>query len=345
LVLRILDKEKDMKRKAVGLLSGGLDSSLALKIVLDLGFEVVALNLKTPFCLCDSPGSCFSQKVADKFGVPIKRVFAGEDYLEIIKNPKHGYGRNMNPCLDCRIYLFKKAKELMEELGADFIFTGEVLGQRPMSQRKDAMNLIEKESGLKGRILRPLCAKLLTPTIPEKEGIIGREKLLAIQGRSRKKQLGLAQEFFLNEFSCPAGGCLLTDENFSKKLKESFHHNESSLRHIYLLKIGRHFRLPNLSKLIVGRNKEENELLMQLAFPSETKFTVDKYKSSYALLLGEDHKREEEVFLAASICARFSDQKELKELPVRYWKEDKEDYKIIETPLSSEKELSSLRLN
>jgi tRNA-specific 2-thiouridylase len=336
-------KGEKMKRKAVGLLSGGLDSSLALKIILDLGFEVVALNLKTPFCLCDSNGKCHSQEIADKFGVPVKRVFGGEDYLEIVKNPKHGYGKNMNPCLDCRIYLFSKAKKLMEEIGADFVFTGEVLGQRPMSQRKDAMNLIEREAGMKGRILRPLSAKLLSPTIPEKEGMVNREKLLEIQGRSRKRQLSLAREFSIEEYSCPAGGCLLTDANFSRKINESFKHNENSLRHMYLLKIGRHFRLPNSNKLIVGRDQEENELLMQLAFPSEAKFTVDQYKSSYSLFLGENEK-EEDLFLAASICARFCDQKEKEKLPVRVWQKDEKKYKIIEVPPISDKELSFFHL-
>jgi tRNA U34 2-thiouridine synthase MnmA/TrmU len=306
-----------MKRKAIGLLSGGLDSTLATKIILDLGFEVIALNFKTPFCCCDTKDKCYSESVAQKFNVLLKRIYGGEDYLELVKNPKHGYGRNMNPCLDCRIFLFQKAKQLMEEVGADFIFTGEVLGERPMSQRLDAMKLIEKESGLKGKVLRPLSAKLLEPTLVEQMGIVDREKLLPIQGRSRKPQIALAQSYQIEDYPCPAGGCLLTDKNFAQRLKESFEHGEDSLRHIFLLKMGRHFRLPSKAKVIAGRDQKENEALLSLSLPYELKFTVDRYKSTYALLLGDPTI--ENQTLSAKICARYCDEKGLKTLTVKVW--------------------------
>lgn len=331
-----------MKRKAIGLLSGGLDSILATKIILDMGFEVIALNLKTPFCCCDTDERCYSKSVAQEFNIPLKRTYGGEDYLELVKNPKHGYGKNMNPCIDCRIFLFKKARELMEKVGAEFVFTGEVLGERPMSQRLDAMKLIEKESNLKGRILRPLSAKLLDHTLVEKEGIVDREKLLSIQGRSRKPQMALAKNYRIEDYPCPAGGCLLTDKNFAQRLKESFEHREDSMRNIFLLKIGRHFRLPTKAKVIAGRNQKENESLLSLSLPSELKFTVEGYKSTYALLLGEPtHENQTQ---AAKICARYCDEKGLKSLTVKIWSNSSEKCHKMEVSPLKEGLLSPIRI-
>jgi tRNA-specific 2-thiouridylase len=331
-----------MNRKAIGLLSGGLDSILATRMILDMGFEVIALNVKTPFCCCDSKNKCYSESVAQKFNIPLKRIYGGEDYLEVVKNPKHGYGRNMNPCLDCRIYLFRKAKQLMEELSADFIFTGEVLGERPMSQRLSAMRLIDKEAGLKGKVLRPLSAQLLEPTLAEKEKIVDRGQLLAIQGRSRKPQMALAKNYQIGDYPCPAGGCLLTDENFGQRLKESFEHKEDSLRNIFLLKIGRHFRLPTKAKVIAGRDQNENETLLTLSLPSETKLTVEGYKSTYVLLLGESST--ENQIQAARICARYCDEKERKALTVKIWSDSPEKCQRIEVSPFEENLLSSIRI-
>ncbi|MCK4427770.1 MAG: hypothetical protein KAW16_04735 [candidate division Zixibacteria bacterium] len=331
-----------MKKKAIGLLSGGLDSILATKMILNMGFEVIALNLKTPFCCCDTEEKCFSDSIAQKFNIPLKRVYGGEDYLEVVKNPKHGYGKNLNPCIDCRVFLFKKAKKLMDEIGAEFIFTGEVLGERPMSQRLCAMKLIEKQSDLKGRVLRPLCAKLLEPTLVEKNGIVDREKLLSIQGRSRKPQIALAKSYRIEDYPCPAGGCLLTDENFARRLKESLEHGEDSLRNIFLLKIGRHFRLPTKAKVIAGRNQKENEALLSLSLPSELKFTVEGYKSTYVLLLGEPVL--ENQTQAAKICARYCDEKELKTLTVKIWSNSSEECHKIEVSPLEENLLSSIRI-
>jgi tRNA-specific 2-thiouridylase len=331
-----------MKKKAIGLLSGGLDSILATKMILNMGFEVIALNLKTPFCCCDTEEKCFSDSIAQKFNIPLKRVYGGEDYLEVVKNPQHGYGKNLNPCIDCRVFLFKKAKKLMDEIGAEFIFTGEVLGERPMSQRLCAMKLIEKQSDLKGRVLRPLCAKLLEPTLVEKNGIVDREKLLSIQGRSRKPQIALAKSYRIEDYPCPAGGCLLTDENFARRLKESLEHGEDSLRNIFLLKIGRHFRLPTKAKVIAGRNQKENEALLSLSLPSELKFTVEGYKSTYVLLLGEPVL--ENQTQAAKICARYCDEKELKTLTVKIWANSSEECHKMEVSPLEENLLSSTRI-
>ncbi len=225
--------------------------------IVRLGVELEALNFLTVFCTCTNRGeTCLaSQKAVETLGIPLKVFNVSEEYLRVVKFPRHGYGRNMNPCIDCRIFMLKKAKAYMEESRAAFIVTGEVLGQRPMSQRKEAMRLIEKEAGLEGFILRPLSAKFLPITIPEKEGWVNREKLLNLQGRSRKPQIELADHFDIHDYPCPAGGCLLTDPGFSKRMKDLMIHDPAfSLNDVHLLKMGRHFRLSPEVKLVVGRN-------------------------------------------------------------------------------------------
>ena len=207
-----------MNKKAVALFSGGLDSILAIRLMLEQGIEVHALNFLTLFCTCTSKG-CMHQatKAARQLDVPLKVMNITEEYMEVVKNPKYGRGRNMNPCLDCRIFTFRKAKDFMEEIGASFVVTGEVLGERPMSQRRNAMEVIEKESGLSGYIVRPLCAKLFEPTVPEREGIVDRNRLLDIQGRRRDRQISIAKDLGISDYPCPAGGCLLTRKEFSER--------------------------------------------------------------------------------------------------------------------------------
>lgn len=262
--------------KAVALLSGGLDSTLAVKLMIDQGIEVYALNFTSAFCTCNSggvnKGGCKSEskRVADEFGINIKVMTKGFDYIEIVRNAKHGYGKGMNPCVDCRIYMFKQAKEYMKEIGASFIITGEVLGQRPMSQRKDAFRVIEAESGLEGLILRPLSAKQLEPTIPEKTGLVDREKLLDVLGRSRKVQMDLAEELNVNDYPCPSGGCLLTDKIFSKKVRDLLTNKQDvTKKDLTLLKTGRHFRHKGV-KIVIGRNESDNLRLKTLVQPGDT---------------------------------------------------------------------------
>ena len=256
-----------MNKKAVALLSGGLDSTVAVRLLLEQGIEITAVNFKTPFCCCNRTKGCGNEaaRVAKEFGIPVKLIYVDKEYLEMVRAPRFGYGSGINPCLDCRIFMHKRAAAFMEEIGATFLITGEVLGQRPMSQRRDAMRLIDRESGLAGRILRPLSAGLLEPTLPEEQGIVDRARLLSIAGRSRKAQMALAREYSITDYPCPAGGCLLTDKGFAARLKDLFDHSEEiSMTEVRLLRVGRHFRISPDLKLAVGRDKHENERIEAL---------------------------------------------------------------------------------
>jgi tRNA-specific 2-thiouridylase len=305
--------------KAIVLLSGGLDSTLAARVVMEQGVGLEALNFMTVFCTCTNRGAtCLaSQKAVETLGIPLKVWNVSEEYLSVVKHPKHGYGRNMNPCIDCRIFMLKKAKARMEESGASFIVTGEVLGQRPMSQRRDAMRLIEKEAGLEGFILRPLSAKVLLVTVPEKEGWVDREKLLKIQGRSRKPQIELAEHYGIHDYPCPAGGCLLTDPGFAKRMKDLMVHDPNFfLNDVHLLKMGRHFRFSPGVKLVVGRQEEENQKIQTFAQGEDILLKVSSFPGPLSLLRGKLDERDIEK--AAAITAHYSKAKDLGNIEVTY---------------------------
>jgi len=329
---------KGKRTKAVALLSGGLDSTLAVKLVLDQGIDVEAINFVSPFCLCRK-GGCGALEVAKNLNIPLKTITVGEEYLRIVRKPKFGYGKNMNPCIDCRIFMLKKAKKYAEEMGASFIFTGEVLGQRPMSQHRKTLGIIEKEAGLKGKILRPLSAKLLPPTEVEKKGLISRETLLGIEGRSRKKQIRLAQELKVTEYSCPGGGCLLTYREFTSKLKDLFEHKKRiSLKDVRLLKIGRHFRFGK-NKIIVGRNEAENGLLLQMKMTNDYCFEAQDTGSPITLLQGP--KTRTAVKRAAELTVYYSDRKQSVVL-VKFGKGELD--KSLRTPILSREKVEELRI-
>jgi tRNA-specific 2-thiouridylase len=300
--------QNQMKKvKALALLSGGLDSTLAVKLILDQGISVEAVNFVTPFCLCRK-GGCGALEVAKNLKIPLKTIVSGEEYLRIVRKPRFGYGRNMNPCIDCRIFMLKKAKKYAEETGASFIFTGEVLGQRPMSQHGMTLGLIEERAGLKGKILRPLSAKLLAPTDVEKKGLVHREMLLDIEGRSRKKQISLAEELKVSGYSCPGGGCLLTYREYASKLKDLFEHKKRvSLGDVQLLRVGRHFRFGK-NKIIVGRNQSENNLLLKEKMANDYCFEAQGAGSPITLLQGP--KTKTAIKTAAELTAYYSDIKQ-----------------------------------
>ena len=300
------------KKKALALFSGGLDSILAAELVRRQGVEVVGLHIKTGFFSEDvkerlgliSSEETPARRAAKSINLPLIEVDISESYCDVVANPKYGYGKNANPCVDCKIKFFKTAKEVMEKEGFDFLITGEVLNQRPKSQRFDTIRVIEKESNLEGLVVRPLSAKLLPPSIPEIEGWVDRERFLDIKGKSRERQLLLARELGLDYIPQPSGGCLLTMEEIGKRVFDQLEHNEWNCKIAKLVPIGRHFRLPSGVKVIVARNREEAEFLKR--FSEDWYLLKPMGKGTVALLLKREKPSEEELRLASSLVARYS---------------------------------------
>lgn len=294
-------KSTGNKVRALGLCSGGLDSMLAGLILRKQGIEVEWITFETPFFSADK-----ARRASRSTGIPLNVQNITQPYMEMLKNPPCGYGQHMNPCMDCHTLMFKMAGKWMAENGFDFLFSGEVLGQRPMSQTKPSLRYVEKNSGYDGYILRPLSAKNLPETIPERQGLVERQKLLDISGRSRKPQMNLAAEFGIDEYPAPAGGCLLTDESYSSRLRDLFQHQEEYTENeLHLLKYGRHFRLKDQAKLIVGRTQADNDKI--IAYHDPQKDTVIKVKNYPGPTAIVPHGAAKEMItLAASICAGYS---------------------------------------
>jgi tRNA U34 2-thiouridine synthase MnmA/TrmU len=303
----------DSKRRghAIALYSGGLDSALAILLILRQNIEVTALTFLTNFgCGIEDKSSCGSDPypAAEKFGFRVKLVHLGEKFINMVKSPSHGYGKNMNPCIDCRILMLREAHEFMKMVNADFIITGEVLGQRPMSQMRNTLRVVERDSGLDGYLVRPLSAKLLKETIPEGNGILDRNLLEDISGRSRKRQMALAKEFGLDDYPNSAAGCLLTDKGYSNRLRDLIKHvDDFGFDDLNLLRIGRHFRLTPKAKLIVGRDEDDNNKIEQLAKPNQMLLEALGTGSPVAILIGEAD--EKTLRMAAAITARYCDLK------------------------------------
>ncbi len=299
---------EEKKKKVVALLSGGLDSQLAIKMMQEQGFDVSAVAIKTPFCDFDCGRGCGFEirERADDLNVNLKTVYLGDEYIEMLKHPKHGIGAGFNPCIDCRSMMFDAAKKHMEEIGAEFIISGEVLGQRPMSQHAPALRTIENESDLVGKIVRPLSAALLPETDPEKDGLIKRENLGMIRGRTRRNQLDMAKKYGIENPPNAGGGCLLTEPQFGIKAKDLFSHTENpTINDIDLLKIGRHFRLDEETKFIVGRNKDENEMIKAIALPGDILLEAKDFVGPVSILRGSNAK--EHLKFASSVTLRYSD--------------------------------------
>jgi tRNA U34 2-thiouridine synthase MnmA/TrmU len=305
-------------RKAVALISGGLDSLLAAKLVLDQGVHVEGINFFTGFCVeghthairrkdAARPKRNNALWVAEQLGIKLHIIEVIDEYKNVVLNPKHGYGANLNPCLDCKGFMVRKARDWMTAHGFDFIITGEVLGQRPMSQRRDTMPVVERESGTRDLLLRPLCAKLLPPTLPEREGWIDRERLLDLSGRSRKPQMALAAQYGFVDYAQPAGGCcFLTDENYSRKLADLWSargERDYELDDIMLLKVGRHLRPHPHFKMIVGREEGENNFLEGYR-RQFTHLRPLSHQGPLALIDGTPDA--DDLQLAARLVARFS---------------------------------------
>jgi len=298
------DLPEKKKIRALGLLSGGLDSMLAAAVLRDQGIDVELITFVTPFY-----GAERAKESAARLGLPHRAVDIYEKFLPLIYTPPHGFGRGHNPCIDCHILMLLEAGAVMEAEGFDFLFTGEVLGQRPMSQHRGALSLVARESGYPDLVLRPLSAKNLPPTRPELLGWVDREKLLAISGRSRKRQMSLAPQFGITKYPAPAGGCLLTDPGYATRLKELLAHQPQVARKdLELLKWGRHFRLPGGAKAIVGRTHQENEAILALKTADDLILKVLEIPGPLVLL--PENAADEDVQTAAALAAAYSDAPE-----------------------------------
>jgi len=300
--------------KAVALMSGGLDSTLAAKLMLMQGVEVIGVNFAGGYCPVFAGNKTDAEKAAETLGVELVRLPIDEDFVAMVRAPKYSRGRNMNPCIDCHILMIRRAWEYGRTRGAGFVVTGEVLGQRPLSQHRQALEIVARRSGTKGLLLRPLSARCLEPTEPEQRGLVDREKLLDIKGRSRKRQMALAQEWGITEYPAPAGGCLLTDAGYAGRLREAFARGEDSVETLELLAIGRHFRLPSGARLVVGRNRAENEELLRRASGNAAVIDATPVPGPLGLLIPDSGHGER--LLAAGICARYSDRRKDARVPV-----------------------------
>lgn len=322
--------------KGIGLLSGGLDSILAIKVIQEQGIYVIAVSFVTPFF--DSKNA---EKAGKMIGVELRILDISDVHLEIVRSPKYGYGKGMNPCVDCHALMFREAGKLMEKENADFLFSGEVLGERPMSQNFKSLMRVSEESGYKDFIIRPLSAKLLPETLPEKLGKVDRNRLLSISGRSRKPQMELAKKYGITEYAQPAGGCLLTDPIYSRRLKEMMEKQpDFDKRDAELLSIGRHFRLDSGEKIIVGRDQSDNERLLATKNDQDVVLDVPDYPSPIAIIPNGGSK--ETIEVAGSIIALYSDAPKENKIKVIYYHKGKSDVMLVK-PFPKE-ELEKIRI-
>ena len=306
--------------RALALFSGGLDSTLAMKLIVDQGIEVIAVNINIGF------GSTVDRSehmkyMCDQIGVKLEILDLRELYLkEVLFDPKYGYGKNFNPCVDCHGFMFRYTGQLLEKFDANFMISGEVIGQRPMSQRKDAMENVKSLSNYDDLIVRPMCAKLLEPSKPEREGWIDREKLLDINGRNRQRQLDMAKEIGLKDFESPGGGCLLTEVQFSNRLRDFVDNDTLEVEDIDTLKAGRHLRLPNGAKLIIGRHQEDNEKLKNTTSKKYYKARILDATGPFSLL--DKKATQEEKELAATFIVTYGKTEVNKNYTVIFEDED-----------------------
>ncbi|MBE9568773.1 MAG: tRNA (5-methylaminomethyl-2-thiouridylate)-methyltransferase [Proteobacteria bacterium] len=331
------------QRKAVALISGGLDSLLAARLMIDQGIHVEGINFYTGFCV-EGHTHAIRKKdkakpkrnnalwSAEQLGIKLHIIDIIDEYKDVLINPKHGYGANMNPCLDCKIFMVSKARQWMEENDFDFIITGEVMGQRPMSQRKDLLPVVVRESGADDLLLRPLCARNLAATLPEREGWVNREQLKNFSGRNRKPQMALAKEFGFEDYATPAGGCcFLTDKNYSDKLVDLWqarNKKDYELDDIMLLKVGRHLRPQPHYKIIVSREDGENKFLQGYKKQFAT-LEIKSHNGPLSLLDGE--LSDEDIRQASRIAARFSQGRDAEKVSVLYTSKDGKE-QMIEIP-------------
>ncbi len=289
--------------RGLSLLSGGLDSTLAICVLRSQGLRMEAVVFESPFF-----SSRAARKAAAVLGVHLHVVDFTADIVELVQHPPHGFGGAMNPCIDCHARMLNRAGALMKELGFDFLATGEVLNQRPMSQNRRSLQIVEKDCGFADRLVRPLCAQLLEPTEPERRGVVDRSRLLALNGRSRQAQMELARQYGIREYPAPAGGCLLTESGFCRKLQDLLtHEGVAETRLVHFLRTGRHLRLPGGAKCIVGRNHMDNVTLEAVATPADALICTVNVPGPTLLLPRAAVAAD--VELACGICAGYADKR------------------------------------
>lgn len=322
--------------RALAMMSGGLDSTLAAKLIKDQGIEVIGLSFRSYF---------FSEinaiRMAEQINIPLVVVDFSKEHFEMVKNPKHGYGKNINPCIDCHAMMMSYSGKLLQEYKADFIITGEVLNQRPMSQNKISLDIVKKESGYENKILRPLCAKELEPTQMELDGLVNREKLLGIKGRSRIPQMELAEKLGIKDYPSPAGGCKLTDPNYAKRLFDVLKYDQNpDPRELQLLKMGRHFRLSEKAKAISTRNGEECDKIKEFLGENDLVLCAEDYSGTNVAIIGQ--AEESEIKIAAMIAARYSKGRNEDSIRIKceYFNKNENLNNYIETRAASEDELN-----
>ncbi len=324
--------------KAIALISGGLDSILAARLIQEQGVEVSPVYFRIPFC-SRSAASVFN--LEKYLGKPILNCDISADFLKIVESPRHGFGSNLNPCIDCKILMLSRAREMMPQENAQFVVTGEVLAQRPMSQNRQALDTIERSSGLQGLVVRPLSARLLAESLPESKGWIDRRRLLKFSGRQRRQQIELAEKLGVRDYAQPAGGCLLTDPAFAARLDDLVSHKELDLDNVELLKLGRHFRISENAKLAVGRNQAENEAIVSLAKDGDYLFMPDE-STAGPTSLGRGSFSQGLIELAAKITCRYCDPKG-KDLAILYRRVPGKE-SSVNVAAADERELCALRL-
>lgn len=316
--------------KAISLFSGGLDSQLAVMLIKNQGIEVMGINFVTPFFGADPA----ALQAARNLGIELITMDISDEYIPgVLRSPVYGYGKNLNPCIDCHGFMLHKAGDYMGQADASFLITGEVVGQRPMSQNKSALNAVDKISGYRGFIVRPLSGKILPPTEPELRGWINREALLDINGRGRHVQMELAEKFGIKDYPSPAGGCLLTEQNFARRLKRVLERDtDTRAEEMEILKLGRHFIVGDDRLLVVGRNQSENRKIQTNAWPEDLLMKVADRPGPLGLLRYGNYS-EDLIAYAAAVVARYSDAKNLNLARVKVFKPgDEENHTIIEVP-------------
>ncbi|MBN1040884.1 DUF814 domain-containing protein [Clostridium botulinum] len=327
--------------KALAMISGGLDSILAAKLIKEQGIEVIGICFKSYFFNEEN-----AKRMTQQIGIKLEVIDFSEEHFDLVRNPKHGWGKNMNPCIDCHSMMMNYSGKLLEKFNADFIITGEVLNQRPMSQNRQALNIVKKESGYSDKILRPLCAQNLDPTQMELDGLVDREKLLKISGRSRAIQMELAENWGIKDYPSPAGGCKLTEPNYSIRLRELVNRkSDITQREIDLLKYGRHFITPNNVKIIVSRTADEGEAFKKLLIKEDLVFLTSKFNGAMVIIPAGNNPTEEDLTLACRFAVRYSKGKDEESVEVKYGNVSTEFNKFKNVNSVTQEELEEYNLN